>query len=94
MTLFFAVYLYLGAFFFNALIIGVIIDAYWVVSKDEVKAERTQVRKSLALAWERLVGNDAEEDYNKISVEDKKLLGTIRIREYHLFLRAFHNLKT
>ncbi|CBY21260.1 unnamed protein product [Oikopleura dioica] len=73
-TLFFAVYLYLGAFFFNALIIGVIIDAYWVVSKDEVKAERTQIRKSLALAWERLVGNDAEEDYNKISVEDAKLL--------------------
>ena len=71
-TLFFAVYLYLGAFFFNALIIGVIIDAYWVVSKDEVKSERTQVRKSLALAWGKLVGNDAEEDYNKISVEDPK----------------------
>ena len=94
MTLFFAVYLYLGAFFFNALIIGVIIDAYWVVSKDEVKAERTQVRKSLALAWKSFVGNNAEEDLNKISVEDEKLLGTIRIRKYRLFLRAFHNLET
>ena len=80
MTLFFAVYLYLGTFFFNALIIGVIIDAYWVVSKDEVKSERTQVRKSLALAWGKLVGNDAEEDYNKISVEDPKLLGIL----YHV----------
>ena len=74
-TLFFSIYLYLGAFFFNALIIGVIIDAYWVVSKDEVKSERTQIRKSLALAWGKLIGDEADEDVNKISVEDPKLLG-------------------
>lgn len=67
--------MYLGAFFFNALIIGVIIDAYWVVSKDEVKSERIQIRKSLALAWGKLIGDDADEDINKISVEDPKLLG-------------------
>ena len=38
-ALYFVVYLYFGMFFFNAVILGVIIDAYWSVSKSLVKGK-------------------------------------------------------
>ena len=38
-SLYFVLYLYLAMFFFSAVIIGVIIDAYWTVSKSLVKVK-------------------------------------------------------
>ena len=77
-SLYFVIYLYLGMFFFNAVIIGVIIDAYWSVSKAIVKTDRIQIRKSLAIGWNELLKGDdlsgLEGSNQKIAVDDERLI--------------------
>ena len=42
----------------QAILLGVIIDAYWVVSKEKIKRERQSERVNLAKAWNELLTTD------------------------------------
>ena len=55
---YFILYIYVCIFFFEAILLGVIIDAYWVVSKEKIKRERQSERVNLAKAWNELLTTD------------------------------------
>ena len=69
---------------------GVIIDAYWIVSKEKLKEDRYYVRECLIDAWIELLGDDStqeDDDDDKaeevISTDNPKLLALFKYIKPH-----------
>lgn len=79
---YFIVYLYVCIFLFEAVLLGVIIDAYWIVSKEKLKEDRYYVRECLIDAWIELLGEESTEDSEKaeeaITTSHPKLLALFK----------------
>ena len=68
---YFILYIYVCIFFFEAILLGVIIDAYWVVSKEKIKRERAAERVNLAKAWNVLF---QDQNVVEINTADERLV--------------------
>ena len=56
--IYFVVFIYVGVFILLSILLAVVVDNYWTIAKTNVKEERLQVRKELAIAWN-LLGRGA-----------------------------------
>lgn len=49
--IYFMVFIYFGVFILMSILLAIVVDNYWTIAKANVKKERLQGRKELALAW-------------------------------------------
>lgn len=71
---YFVLYIYVCIFFFEAILLGVIIDAYWVVSKEKIKRERASERANLAMAWNELFVTNDVHTVLQVDTNDERLV--------------------
>ncbi|XP_062498829.1 two pore calcium channel protein 1-like isoform X2 [Corticium candelabrum] len=72
---FFGAFIYIGVFILTAILLAIIVEAYWLYFKITVKEERYREREELAKAWN-LLDPLANGD---LPVEDPKFLSLFRI---------------
>ncbi|XP_074663159.1 uncharacterized protein LOC141915498 isoform X3 [Tubulanus polymorphus] len=72
---FFGIFLYAGVFFLLAILLAIIVDNYWKLSKRHVKEERKRDRIELAKAWNILDPNGV----GFISLQDETIEKVLRL---------------